>query len=137
MSIYKNLQKSNLKTSTWNQLWIVNQNLYILYYVLHSQSNSMKKEVKIILYCVVAIAAITVIFLMLWFPKNRIWEPDVLPDMPWDVDFWFDNSVQQPQPEPETNHEQAILNDLENLFHSNDGYENVEWEYGFINADAQ
>ena len=97
----------------------------------------MKKEVKIILYCVIAIAAITVIFLMLWFPKNRIWEPDVLPDMPWDVDFWFDNSVQQPQPEPETNHEQAILNDLENLFHSNDGYENVEWEYGFINADAQ
>jgi hypothetical protein len=27
------------------------------------------------------------------------------------------------------------LDDLESLFHSNDGYENVEWEYGFINTE--
>ncbi len=37
--------------------------------------------------------------------------------------------------QPSRNSEQDILDDLESLFHSNDGYENVEWEYGFINTE--
>lgn len=110
----------------------LSESIYCIY-VLHFKQKFMKKEVKIILYCVVAIAAITVIFLMLWFPKNRIWEPDILPEIPtWDEIFEINAQNSDSQPTKELDHEQEILNDLESLFRSNNGYENIEWDFGFI-----
>jgi hypothetical protein len=93
----------------------------------------MKKEVKIILYCVLGIVLILVLCLMIWWRKHNAWEPDVLPE-----ELYNETEVENTKTEnqPSQNSEQDILDDLESLFHSNDGYENVEWEYGFINAES-
>lgn len=92
----------------------------------------MKKEVKIILYCVLGVILILVLCLMIWWHKHSAWEPDVLPEELYE-DTETGNTTTNI--EPSRNSEQDILDDLESLFHSNDGYENVEWEYGFINTE--
>lgn len=94
----------------------------------------MKKEVKIILYCVLGVILILVLCLMLWWRKHNAWEPDVLPEELYE-ETEVDNTKTQ-QIQPSQNSEQDILNDLESLFHNNNGYENVEWEYGFINTES-
>ena len=107
------------------------ENIYYIY-VLHIKYNSMKKEVKIILYCVLGVILIIVLCLMVWWHKYSAWEPDVTPE-----DLYEDTKIEDTNTEvqpPKTN-EQDILNDLESLFHNNNGYENVEWEYGFINSE--
>ena len=93
----------------------------------------MKKEVKIILYCVLGVILILVLCLMIWWRKHNAWEPDVLPEELYD-DAEIEDTTTKIQ--PSQNSEQDILDDLESLFHSNDGYENVGWEYGFINSEA-
>ena len=93
----------------------------------------MKKEVKIILYCVLGIILILVLCLMIWWHKHRAWEPDLLPEEELYEDTEIENTTTNIQ--PTKNSEQDILDDLESLFHSNDWYENVEWEYGFINTE--
>ena len=92
----------------------------------------MKKEVKIILYCLLGVILILVLCLMIWWRKHSAWEPDILPE-----DLYDDAEVEDTTTniQPSQNSEQDILDDLESLFHSNDGYENVEWEYGFINTE--
>ena len=92
----------------------------------------MKKEVKIILYCLLAVIIILVFCLMIWWHKHNAWEPDLLPE-----DLYEETEVEETtnNSQPTQNSEQDILNDLESLFHSNDGYENVWWEYGFINTE--
>ena len=93
----------------------------------------MKKEVKIILYCLLGVILVLVLCLMIWWRKHSAWEPDVLPeDLYEETEIEENNTISQPS----QNSEQDILDDLESLFHSNDGYENVEWEYGFINSEA-
>ena len=92
----------------------------------------MKKEVKIILYCLLGIILILVCCLMIWWHKHSAWEPDLLPENLYEETEVVETTNVQPTQNPE----QDILNDLESLFHSNDGYENVEWEYGFINSEA-
>lgn len=92
----------------------------------------MKKEVKIILYCLLGILLILVFCLMIWWSKNNAWEPDVLPE---DLYEETEAEINTPIPQPSRNSEQDILDDLESLFHSNEWYENVEWEYGFINSE--
>ena len=92
----------------------------------------MKKEVKIILYCVLGVILILVLCLMIWWRKHNAGEPDVLPEELYD-DAEIEDTTTKIQ--PSRNSEQDILDDLESLFHSNDGYENVEWEYGFINTE--
>ena len=92
----------------------------------------MKKEVKLILYCVLGVILILVLCLMIWWRKHKAGEPDVLPEELYD-DAEIEDTTTKIQ--PSRNSEQDILDDLESLFHSNDGYENVEWEYGFINTE--
>ena len=92
----------------------------------------MKKEVKIILYCVLGVILILVLCLMIWWREHNAWEPDVLPEELYD-DAEIEDTTTKIQ--PSRNSEQDILDDLESLFHSNDGYENVGWEYGFINTE--
>ena len=92
----------------------------------------MKKEVKIILYCVLGAILILVLCLMIWWRKHNAWEPDILPE-----DLYEDTEIEATTTNTQLteNSEQDILNDLESLFHGNDWYENVQWEYGFINTD--
>jgi len=92
----------------------------------------MKKEVKIILYCVLGAILILVLYLMIWWRKHNAWEPDILPE-----DLYEDTEIEVTPTNTQLteNSEQDILNDLESLFHGNDWYENVQWEYGFINTD--
>ena len=92
----------------------------------------MKKEVKIILYCVLGAILILVLCLMIWWHKHNAWEPDILPE-----DLYEDTEIEATTTNTQLteNSEQDILNDLESLFHGNDWYENVQWEYGFINTD--
>ena len=94
----------------------------------------MKKEVHIILYCLLGILLILVLCLMLWWRKNNAWEPDTFPEELYEETEVENTNAQQIQ--PSKNSEQDILNDLESLFHNNNGYENVEWEYGFINTES-
>lgn len=93
----------------------------------------MKKEVKIILYCIIGVILILVLCLMLWWRKHNAWEPDVLPEELYEETEVENTKTQQIQSSQSS--EQDILNDLESLFHNNNGYENVEWEYGFINTE--
>lgn len=93
----------------------------------------MKKEVKIILYCLLAVVIILVFCLMIWWHKQNAWEPDISPEDTYE-EVEAEENITKPQ--PTQNSEQDILNDLESLFHSNDGYENVGWEYGFINVES-
>lgn len=92
----------------------------------------MKKEVKIILYWALGIILILVLCLMLWWRKHKAWEPDILPQ-----DLYEEIEVEDTNAETQLpkNSEQDILDDLESLFHSNDWYENIGWEYGFINTE--
>ena len=92
----------------------------------------MKKEVKIVLYCVLGAILILVLCLMIWWRKHNAWEPDILPE-----DLYEDTDIEATTTNTQLteNSEQDILNDLESLFHGNDWYENVQWEYGFINTD--
>ena len=69
---------------------------------------------------------------MIWWHKHSAWEPDLLPENLYEETEVVETTNVQPTQNPE----QDILNDLELLFHSNDGYENVEGEYGFINSEA-
>ncbi len=69
---------------------------------------------------------------MIWWRKHNAWEPDILPE-----DLYEDTEIEATTTNTQLteNSEQDILNDLESLFHGNDWYENVQWEYGFINTD--
>ena len=100
----------------------------------------MKKETKIILYCVLGIILITVIWLMLWWPKQDAWEPDVIPNITpesvWQEIWNTEDQNNDIQPQNSNDSEKEILNDLENLFRSNNGYENVEWEFWFTSSES-
>jgi hypothetical protein len=99
----------------------------------------MKKEVKIILYCVLAMLIIVVFCLMIWWPKHDAWEPDVSPSVTPELIWQEIDENSQPSESWENqvslSSEQDILNDLETLFNSNNWYENMEWDFWFISSD--
>lgn len=99
----------------------------------------MKKEVKIILYCALGVILILVLCLMLWWRKNNAWEPDITPNVEPGI-VWqeiSDNNAEKTNEQPIQHSEQDILNDLESLFHNDNWYEDVEWEFWFINSDTE
>ena len=97
----------------------------------------MKKEVKIILYCVLGVILIVVLCLMIWWRKHDAWEPDVIPTVTPEL-IWQEingNNDTSDEVINNSNSEQDILNDLEALFNNNNWYENVEWDFWFISSD--
>ncbi len=98
----------------------------------------MKKEVKIILYCVLGVILIVVLCLMIWWRKHDAWEPDVLPTVTPEL-IWQEINENNNEVSNEiinnSSSEQDILNDLEALFNNNNWYENVEWDFWFISSD--
>lgn len=99
----------------------------------------MKKQVKIILYCVLGIILILVLCLMIWGRKHNAWEPDITPSIEPEI-VWQEISEEDMEEDVQQtpqHSEQDILNDLESLFHNNNGYEDVEWEFWFIGSDNE
>ncbi len=92
----------------------------------------MKKEAKIILYCTLAIVLIFIVFVILWLKKNNAGEPD----MNMETINMEDATIHSQTDPSTTDFEQDVMNDLESLFNSSNGYENIEWEYWFINSDS-
>jgi len=93
----------------------------------------MKKELKIILYCVLAIILIVVCCLVLWQSKNEAWEPDEATALEEVAES--DNREAPNIQQPTQDFEQDVMNDLESFFNDNNGYENIQWEFWFINSD--
>ena len=87
----------------------------------------MKKKMEIILFCLLAACLIAILCLTIWWSKNNAWEPDDLQNA----------STEEIKENNKQDSEQDILNDLESLFHNDNGYENIWWEFGFISSENQ
>ena len=109
----------------------------------------MKKEIRIALYCLLIIAIIVVTLLMLGSPKQINIETGLEPTyLAWENDE--EENVENVEnvetventettiPETQTpSFEEDVMKDLESFFENNNGYEDVQWEYWFINAEAE
>ena len=93
----------------------------------------MKKEVKIILYCALAVILIVVFCLILWQSKNEAWEPD---EATASEELTVTDNTEAPNvQQPTQDFEQDVMNDLESFFNDNNGYENIQWDFWFINSE--
>ena len=93
----------------------------------------MKKRVKITLYCIIAIAIIFVVRLMLWNIKTNTTKIDNsnIENITWkDIDE-NENTLDI----EDSTFEEDVMKDLEWFFGNNNWYENVEWEYWFIDTE--
>ena len=88
-----------------------------------------KKELKIILCCIIALVAILVWFFIFWFPHNEVGEPNIYDE----VLIWSEEESAENVP----TFEQDVMNDLESYFNTNNGYEEIEWEFWFIDTDNE
>jgi len=95
----------------------------------------MKKRVKFTLYCIIAIAIILVVRLMLWNIKTNINSVDNpnTENMTWKNIEENENTFNL----EETTFEEDVMKDLEWFFNNNNWYEDVEWEYWFINTEEE
>ena len=82
---------------------------------------------KIILWIVLAIIIIIIWFFIFWFPHNEVGEPNIYDE----VLIWSEEESVENVP----TFEQDVMNDLESYFNTNNGYEDIEWEYWFIDAE--
>ena len=93
----------------------------------------MKKGRKIALYCVIIIAIIAVIYLMFWFPKYEAGEVDSTPEiLTWEENMEIEDTYTE-----DYSFEEDVMEDLEWFFGNANGYENVEWEYWFTDAELE
>lgn len=90
----------------------------------------MKKEVKIILYCVLGVILIVALCLFLWQSKNEAWEADEITEEQemMEIETRQRDNTQQPS----WNFEEDVMNDLESFFNDNNWYENIQWEFWFV-----
>jgi len=93
----------------------------------------MKKRVKITLYCIIAIAIIFVVRLMLWNIKTNTTKIDNsnIENTTWQNIKENENILNI----EESTFEEDVMKDLEWFFGNNNWYENVEWEYWFIDTE--
>ena len=91
----------------------------------------MKKDVKIILYCVLAVILIVICCLVRWKSNQQAWEPENFTTEEEIVEIEDTTDTKQPS----QNFEQDVMNDLESFFNDNNGYENIQWEFWFINSE--
>lgn len=92
----------------------------------------MKKEVKIILYCVLAVILIVVCCLVWWKSKQQAWEPE---NFTTEQEITEVANTHTDTTQPSQNFEQDVMNDLESFFNDNNGYENIQWEFWFISSE--
>ena len=93
----------------------------------------MKKRVKITLYCIIAIAIIFVVRLMLWNIKTNTTKIDNsnIENTTWKNVEKNENTLNI----EDSTFEEDVMKDLEWFFGNNNWYENVEWEYWFIDTE--
>ena len=96
----------------------------------------MKKRLKIILYCLFAIAIILVVRLMLWNIKTNTESVNNTntENTTWENIDETQNTLNNTE---NSTFEEDVMKDLEWFFNNNNWYEDVEWEYWFINADEE
>ena len=96
----------------------------------------MKKRLKIILYCLFAIAIILVVRLMLWNIKTNT---ETVNNTNTENTTWenIDETQNTLNNTENSTFEEDVMKDLEWFFNNNNWYEDVEWEYWFINADEE
>lgn len=91
----------------------------------------MDKNIKIIAWAALAILIIIVCILMFWGTRT----PDI-------IDFSNNEeeniTTWEMENEPvEVNLEDDVMNDLESFFNHGNGYEDIEWDFWFINPNAE
>ena len=96
----------------------------------------MKKRLKITLYCLFAIAIILVVRLMLWNIKTNT---ESINNTNTENTTWenIDENQNTLNNTEDSTFEEDVMKDLEWFFNNNNWYEDVEWEYWFINADEE
>ncbi len=97
----------------------------------------MNKRWKIALYTVLVLAIIAVIWLMFGNTNPNVETPDYEnTDTPIEeetVDTW-NNTINY---ENTNTFEEDVMKDLEWFFGTNNGYEDIEWEYWFTSDEAE
>lgn len=99
----------------------------------------MQKRLKITLYIILILVIIAVIWLMFWKTNTNIETPT---DTDIEISTWEEitknndwiNNWNTINFEDDT-FEADVMNDLEWFFNDNNGYEDVQWEYWFTNAE--
>ena len=95
----------------------------------------MNKWLKSILYIVLILAIITVIYLMFW--NRKINDGDSIDNTTQteeNVETTNENNLENTAIE-NNNNEEDIIKDLESFFGNDNWYENIGWDFGFINTE--
>jgi FtsZ-interacting cell division protein ZipA len=95
----------------------------------------MNKWLKSILYIVLILAIITVIYLMFW--NRKINDGDSIDNTTQteeNVETTNENNLANTAIE-NNNNEEDIIKDLESFFGNDNWYENIGWDFGFINTE--
>lgn len=75
---------------------------------------------------------------MIWWSKHNAWEPDIIQEDNWEhilqTGWSLTNDYETTQNDTQR-FEQDILNDLESFFDNSNGYENVQWDFWFIDTN--
>lgn len=105
---------------------------------LHISNILMQKRIKITLYIILILIIVAVIWLMSWKKNTRTQTPT---NTNIEISTWEDiidnNEWNTINLENTDTFEEDVMNDLEWFFNDNNWYEDVEWEYWFINADGE
>lgn len=104
-------------------------------YLYYIQDIIMNKWLKIILYAILILTIIAVVWLM--FGNTN---PNVETQNDTDVEIYTWENLEEitDTTEIETNSfEEDVMKDLEWFFGTNNGYEDVEWEYWFNNPENE
>lgn len=96
----------------------------------------MPKRVKITLCIILILSIVAVVWLIIWNVKKTQTPIDIaIETLTWEeiIDNWDTIDL-----EPQNNtFEDDIMKDLEWFFGNNNGYEDIEWEYWFTNAELE
>ena len=100
----------------------------------------MNKRLKITLYSILIIAAIAVLYLMFWWPKENDVKSEEIPS--WEILTWTEEieateSEEISDTQSSTSFEEDIMKDLEDFFGDSNGYENIWWDFWFTNIETE
>lgn len=91
----------------------------------------MQKRIKVTLYIILILAIIAVVWLMFWNSKPIIGTPE-------NTEIFVEKNDNENINNSETkNFEEDVMKDLELFFNDSNGYENIEWDYWFTNAEFE
>ncbi len=115
--------------------WLYENIYYIVNTNLPNHTAIMNRTLKIVGWCLLVIIIAFVCYLMFGWknPANINTEEPIAPDV-------IIENKEEIEPENTTdinNPEEDIMNDLESFFNGWNGYEDVEWDFWFIDPNAE